>query len=98
MALYGALPVHALKIYLLASSAAIHSLSLIHILLITADKQKEMAFSLFDAAVGGVYSLYAAYASGFEAMTYGSQMCIRDRYQTDHLSVPVLHAVPSDLQ
>ena len=31
-----------------------------------------MEFSLFAAAVGGVYSLYAAYASGFEAMTYGS--------------------------
>ncbi len=41
-------------------------------ILITANKQKEMAFLLFAAAVGGVYSLYAAYASGFEAMTYGS--------------------------
>ena len=46
--------------------------NLISYILITAKKQKEMAFSLFAATVGGVYSLYAAYASGFEAMTYGS--------------------------
>ena len=40
--------------------------NLISYILITAKKQKEMAFSLFAATVGGVYSLYAAYASGFE--------------------------------